>query len=79
MEVVLTQQCFEINQETGRVKVKREPGPEGGRPHEGTWAIGGPLELTKADPSLDPASLAFLASSRRCGQASWAQPAEKTL
>lgn len=38
---------------------------------------GGRLELTKADPKLDSASYAFL-TSRRCGQASWAQPAEKT-
>lgn len=50
MEMGLTQQCFEIIQETGRVKVKREPGPEGGRPHEGLWVIRGPLELTKANP-----------------------------
>lgn len=53
--------------------------PEAGRSHEGTWVIVGPLGFTKAGPKQDPASRAFLASSRRCGQAGWAQPAEKRL
>lgn len=53
--------------------------PEMGRSHEGTWVIVGPLGLTEASPKWDLVSRAFLASSRRCGQAGWAQPTEKRL
>lgn len=71
LDVGLIQQSFEINQSGWQGKGEEGTwDPEGGRSHEG---------LTKADPKQDPASHAFLASSRRCGHASWAQPAEKTL
>lgn len=54
-----------------------EPGM--GRSREGTWVIVGPLGFMEADLRQDPASHALLACSRRCGQACWAQPAEKRL